>query len=91
MAGTSKSARMVTDAVVGLLAEQRKKKGYSLYKLAKLANISQMGLAFIERGERRPTLEILLQIAQALEIDLWPLLKKAESSEGGKAPKTGKA
>jgi transcriptional regulator with XRE-family HTH domain len=81
MAGTSKQARRTTDAVVMLLADQRKKKGYSLLKLAKLANISQTGLTFIERGDRRPTLEILIQLATALEIDLWPLLRKAESEK----------
>lgn len=78
MAGTSKEARKVADSVVQQLVDARKRKGYSRRKLAMLAAISHGGLTFIENGERRPTLEILLQIATALEVDLWALLKEAQ-------------
>ena len=78
MAGNSKEARKITDLAVQLLVEERQRLGYSQRKLATLSGISQSGLNFIERGERRPTMEIVLQIADALEIELWPVLQKAE-------------
>ena len=32
----------------------------------------------IENGLMKPTLDMLLRISEAMEIELWPLLKQAE-------------
>lgn len=85
MAGTSKTAQTIVDALVHRLAEERRRQGYSQRKLAQMAGISQAGLLFIEKGERRPTLEILLQIALALDVELASLLQEAEKGQGRKA------
>lgn len=78
MAGTSKHAQNIADTLVSELAKERLKQGYSQRKLAQMAGISQAGLLFIEKGERRPTLEILLQIAEALDVDLSRLLAESQ-------------
>jgi transcriptional regulator with XRE-family HTH domain len=36
----------------------------------------------VEHEQRRPTLDTLLRITEAMEIDLWPLLKIAEQKAG---------
>lgn len=77
MAGTSKTAQEIVDHLVGKLTEERIRQGCSKRKLAQMASISHGGLTFIENGERRPTLEILLQIAAALGVDLPGLLAEA--------------
>lgn len=77
MAGTSRTAQDIVDYLVGRLTEERIRQGCSKRKLAQMASISHGGLSFIENGERRPTLEILLQIAGALEVDLPALLAEA--------------
>jgi transcriptional regulator with XRE-family HTH domain len=45
--------------------------------LAGRAGLSQQSISYIERGLRIPNLDTLIRITDALEIDLWPLLKKA--------------
>ena len=45
--------------------------------LAGRAGLSQQSISYIERGLRIPNLDTLVRITDALEIDLWPLLKKA--------------
>ena len=75
-------AKSKTDAVCAsvarLLREKRLALGLSMYAVAKRAHISHSTMTRIEHGLMRPTLDMLLRIAGAMEIDLWPLLKEAE-------------
>ena len=48
----------------------RKKKNYSVNKLANLAGISQSYLRDIELGNKNPTIEFLSYICEALNISL---------------------
>lgn len=55
---------------VELLIEKiRKEKGISQEKLAKLSGISAAHISYLERGERRATINVLVQIAKALNVD----------------------
>lgn len=45
--------------------------------LAGRAGLSQQSISYIERGLRIPNLDTLIRLTDALEIELWPLLKKA--------------
>jgi transcriptional regulator with XRE-family HTH domain len=67
------------------IREQRRVDHLSLRKLSELAGISNPYLSQIERGLRRPSAEILQQIARALEISSETLYIRAgilEEREG---------
>ena len=67
------------------IREQRRVGHLSLRKLSELAGISNPYLSQIERGLRRPSAEILQQIARALEISSETLYVRAgilEEREG---------
>ncbi|HEY3142035.1 MAG TPA: helix-turn-helix transcriptional regulator [Acidimicrobiales bacterium] len=59
------------------IREQRRLTHLSLRKLSELAGISNPYLSQIERGMRRPSAEILQQIARALEISSETLYVRA--------------
>lgn len=46
--------------------------------IAKRARLSHSMISRVEHELRRPTLDTLLRITEAMEIDLWPLIKEAE-------------
>ena len=59
------------------IREQRRLGELSLRKLAELAGVSNPYLSQIERGVRKPSAEILQQIARALEISSETLYVRA--------------
>ncbi len=68
------------------IREQRSVGQLSLRKLSEMAGVSNPYLSQIERGLRRPSAEILQQIARALEISSETLYIRAgilEEREGG--------
>jgi transcriptional regulator with XRE-family HTH domain len=54
--------------------------------LATLAGLSQQSVSYVERELRVPNLDTMLRIADALEIDLWWIMREAskETQSGGK-------
>lgn len=70
-------ARTITLDVVQKLREERLARKWSAYRLAKNSGVSQQMIGYMEKGLRNPTLETLLRIAIALDVDLWKLLRKA--------------
>ena len=59
------------------IREQRRQAELSLRKLSDLANVSNPYLSQIERGLKRPSAEILQQIARALEVSAESLYVRA--------------
>ncbi len=58
------------------LKKLRAKKGYSLEKVARLADLSLNTIVKIENGvNQNPTIETLTKIAKALSVDINDLLK----------------
>ncbi|KKR00608.1 MAG: Transcriptional regulator, XRE family [Candidatus Nomurabacteria bacterium GW2011_GWD2_39_12] len=58
------------------LRKLRGKKGYSLEKIARLADLSLNTIVKIENGvNQNPTIETLTKIAKALEVGVDDLLK----------------
>jgi transcriptional regulator with XRE-family HTH domain len=80
---------VVCSSVARLLREKRLAAGLSMYAVAKRARLSHSMVSRVEQELRRPTLDTLLRIAEAMEIDLWPLIKMAEysSKNGSEKPK----
>lgn len=61
-----------------LLKDVREKKNLSLNDLSKKTGISKSHLNYIERGEKEPSLSMIIRIAVALNIDekeLYRVLK----------------
>ncbi len=63
--------------VAKLLRQERQKQKLSMTYVASKAGLSQQMVSYVERGIRNPTLETLLRITSALEIDLAILIRKA--------------
>jgi len=60
-----------------LLRERREDLGLSMNEVARRTGLSQQTVSFVERGMRMPTLDTLLRISGALDLNLWELLRKA--------------
>jgi transcriptional regulator with XRE-family HTH domain len=79
--GMAKSkSDIIGSSVVRLLHEKRVAGGLSMNIVAKRAQLSHSMISRVEHELRRPTLDTLLRMAGAMEIDLWPLIKEAEQS-----------
>jgi transcriptional regulator with XRE-family HTH domain len=70
--------QVVCAEVVRLLRQERKRRKLSCYAVSQRSGVSQSMLSLVERGLRNPTLELLLRIANGLEIDLSAVLKRAQ-------------
>ena len=73
-------ADIVGPIAVRLLREKREALGLSMNAVAKRARLSHSMISRVEHELRRPTLDTLLRITEAMDIELWPLIKKAEKS-----------
>lgn len=60
------------------IANCRKRKGVSQEVLSGFADIGRTHLSAIERGERKPTLETLYRISQALKMNMSDIVKEIE-------------
>ena len=72
--------RKIAVEVPRLLRKERARRGLSIYRVAKMSGVSQQMISYVERGMRNPTLETLLRIANALDVDLWRLLKEVSTA-----------
>ncbi len=63
--------------VVRRLRQERESRKLSNYAVAQRSGVSQSMLSLVERGKRNPTLELLLRIADGIEVDFPELLKQA--------------
>ena len=65
---------MQNKKLIGLrMKELRKRRGLSQEKLAEMAETSPNYLSRMERGTENPTLDMLIKIADALNLELWEL------------------
>ncbi len=61
----------------------REQKGWSQEKLAEMAELDRTYISGIERGLRNPTIIVVQRIADALGVNAWDLLEKAERGMTG--------
>jgi transcriptional regulator with XRE-family HTH domain len=62
-----------------ILRTEREKRGLSKTDVATKAGISSMMVGLVESGARNPTVDTLLRLASALEIDPAELLRRSLS------------
>jgi transcriptional regulator with XRE-family HTH domain len=74
---TEQQRRNVCTKVAKIFRAERTRRGLSMTVLAAKAGLSQQMVSYVERGMRNPTLDTLLRIAGALEIDLSLVLHGA--------------
>ena len=82
---TGKNRRAVCSAVAHILRQERQKRGLSLAAVAARAGLSYQMVGFVEKEMRNPTLDTLLRIAAALEIDLAEIICQAQSPAKNKS------
>lgn len=78
VATDKKSQQVVCFRVAKILRQERERRGLSMNLVAERAGLSQQMVSYVEREMRNPTLETLLRIAVAMEIDLWKIIQQAE-------------
>jgi transcriptional regulator with XRE-family HTH domain len=68
--------------VVRRLRHERERRGFSNYAVSQRSGVSQSMLSLLERGHRNAALETLLKIADALEVDLDDVIRRARAAVG---------
>lgn len=63
-----------------MIAEHRRSRGLSLTSVAEASGVSAAHLSRIERGERAPSLGVLLQLAKAYDLTLGELVGEHQSA-----------
>jgi transcriptional regulator with XRE-family HTH domain len=62
------------------LRQIREKHGLSMNQVAERAGLSQQMVSYVERGMRNPTLETLLRLTDALDVDLADVIRQARKA-----------
>jgi len=77
---SNKSLDAVSSQVAVLLKEEREKRGISLNVLAQKAGLSRQTISYVEQQVQNPTLDTLLRLSFAMEIELADLIKRASKT-----------
>ena len=70
--------RAICAAVAQILKKERARRGMTLAAVAGKAGLSYQMVRFVESQKRNPTLDTLLRICAAMEIDFESVLKRAK-------------
>jgi transcriptional regulator with XRE-family HTH domain len=72
----------IHSALISLLRKRREALGMSMTVLAQKSGLSLSMISFVEREIRKPTMDTLLRIAEALDVELWKFLRDATKAAG---------
>jgi transcriptional regulator with XRE-family HTH domain len=67
------------ERIIQLLKEAREKRGISKYLIAQESGLSQQAIGYMEKGHRIPSLETVLRVAKAMNVDLAEIVKQAQA------------
>jgi transcriptional regulator with XRE-family HTH domain len=81
----------ISAEVVKLLVAERKRRGISGNSLAEKSGLSQSLISTLETNPWNPTLDTLLRIGEALQIDVGEVISKARTRVLRKQGRGGKA
>lgn len=70
--------RAICSQVARILREERLRRGFSLADVSERTGLSYQMVGFVEKEMRNPTLETLLRLCDALELDSADLLTRAQ-------------
>jgi len=74
------ASRRISIEVARSMRAERVRQGLSISGVARSAGLSRQMVSYVERGMRNPTLDTLLRIACALNVDLPRLIKHASKT-----------
>ena len=80
-----KFTEAIGSQVACILNEEREKRGLSLKVLAEKSGISRQTISYIEKEVQSPSLDTLLRIAAALEVDLAKIIARAQKRASKKS------
>jgi transcriptional regulator with XRE-family HTH domain len=69
----------VCSEIYRLLREERERRGLSKYALSGMTGLSQQTIGYLEREMTAPSLDTVLRIVRAMEIDFGKLITDAET------------
>jgi len=75
---SEKQRQAIIANVAKALRDTRVRKGLSMSAVAERAGLSQQMVSYVERQMRMPTIDTLLRMAEALEVELPEILRRAK-------------
>jgi transcriptional regulator with XRE-family HTH domain len=75
-----KKRRAICAAVAAILANERARRSMTLAAVASKAGLSYQMVRFVEKQERNPTLDTLLRICDAMDVEFLDVLRRANNS-----------
>jgi len=82
-----KHVNKIVASLIEVITEYRQAQGLTYEELADRAGIHRTTIGLLERNERSPTLQVVLHLASALDVELSEILSRAEAIAAGKTPK----
>lgn len=74
----AKASQAECRKIIQLLKEERERRGLSKYAVSQQSGLSQQAVGYMEKGHRIPSLETVLRIANAMDVDLSEIIKRAQ-------------
>jgi len=73
----NRKAQAICVKAVALLKVERERRKLSKYYIAQESGLSPQMIGYVERGDRNPTLETVLRMAEAMGVKMEDLISKA--------------
>jgi transcriptional regulator with XRE-family HTH domain len=73
----NRKAQAICVKAISLLKAERERRKLSKYFVAQESGLSPQMIAYVENGERNPTLETVLRMAEALNVNFEDIIKRA--------------
>jgi transcriptional regulator with XRE-family HTH domain len=80
-----RDSEAICSEIYCLLREERERLGLSKYALAGKTGLSQQTIGYLERGKTSPSLDTVLRLVRAMELNFGKLLAEAEGRAEGNA------
>jgi len=74
----AKASHAECEKIIQLLKKERERRGLSKYAVAQQSGLSQQAIGYMEKGHRIPSLETVLRVAKAMNVDLAVIIKRAQ-------------
>jgi len=81
---STRTREQIIQNIIDSLRRERERQGRSQNELARSAGLSQPMVLRVEKYERLPTIDTLLRLADALEVDLGQIISDASRERGRK-------
>lgn len=72
-----RNAQAICQKTISLLQKERERRKLSKYFVAQQSGLSPQMISYVEKGLRNPTLETLVRMAAALNVDIEDIIKRA--------------